>query len=98
MSDQDKSGAANPAPADLPAPATAPAEAASAQSAAPAPVSPPPAFGSFGATRGSGLLRGKRPTAAAAAPANVPAGYKPTSVEVLTSQTEFKNPFTGETS
>src|SRR5688572_20253495 len=58
MSDPEKSGTPSPAPADLSAQANAPAEAAPATNAAPAPVSPPAAFGSFGATRGSGLARG----------------------------------------
>ena len=66
--------------------------------AAPADL-PAGAFGSFGANRGSGLARGKRPSVAAApSAAAVPAGYKPSSVAVITSQSEYKNPFTGETS
>jgi hypothetical protein len=100
MSDPEKSGTPDQAPADLPAPANAPADAAPASPPAAAPVSAPPAFGSFGASRGSGLARGKRP-ASAAAPASTsaaPAVYKPTAVEVITSATEYKNPFTGETS
>ncbi len=91
MSDTEKSGAPTPAPADLTAP-VAPAPAAS--------VSATPAFGSFGANRGSGLLRGKRPavaSASASAPA-APSGYKPSALEVITPASEYKNPFTGETS
>jgi len=95
MSDSEKSGAPFPAPADLSAPGTPPAEAAAA-SAASAPAMLPAAFGSFGANRGSGLLRGKRPTVPASASAPTPAsGYKPTSVEAITATTESKNPFTG---
>src|SRR5688572_15557672 len=99
MSDPEKSGTPDVASADLSAPAPAPAEAAPAFPAASAPVSAPAGFGSFGATRGSGLARGKRPSAAtASASASAPAGFKPTALEVITSQTEYKNPFTGETS
>jgi len=59
-----------------------------------------PAPGQFGATRGSGLARGKRPAPASASASAAPAstGFKPTAVAVITSQTEYKNPFTGETS
>lgn len=62
-------------------------------------ASEPAAFGSFGATRGSGLARGKRPApASASAPAAaIPSGYKPSSLEVITSKSEYVNPFTGET-
>ena len=65
--------------------------AATASQAAPA--------GSFGA-KGSGLARGKRPSPAAvstAAPA-APSGYQPSALEVIRPQSEYKNPFTGETS
>src|SRR5450830_1270069 len=58
-----------------------------------------PGFGAFGANRGSGLVRGKR-AAPAAASADAPAaasGYKPSSLEVITSKSEYVNPFTGET-
>ena len=88
MSDTEKSGAPTPAPAE-----TAGATPSVASTGATQP------FGTFGATRGSGLLRGKRPTpaaAAAAAPA-APSGYKPSSLEVITSKSEYVNPFTGET-
>jgi translation initiation factor IF-2 len=56
-------------------------------------------FGTFGTTRGSGLARGKRPSPTAA-PAAIaaPASYQPSSIEVITSKSEYKNPFTGETS
>jgi hypothetical protein len=57
-------------------------------------------IGSFGTAKGSGLLRGKRPTApaaSAAAPA-APSGYQPSALEVIRPQSEYKNPFTGETS
>ena len=102
MSDSEKSGAPTPAPADLPA-AQVPAEDATpahpAQGVASAPA--PAAFGSFGANRGSGLARGKRPSAGAAPAVSTPAtasGYKPSTIEVLKPQSEYKNPFTGETS
>jgi hypothetical protein len=88
MSDPETSGA----------PTTAPAETAGATpSVAPAGATQP--FGTFGSTRGSGLARGKRPTpaaASAAAPA-APSGYKPSSLEVIVSKSEYVNPFTGET-
>lgn len=105
MSDNEKSsepllGAAGlPAPAPTDAPVKAevpPAENTGVVAAAQA--SATPGFGSFGANRGSGLARGKRP--ATPAPSATPAGgagYKPTSIEVLAPQTEYKNPFTGET-
>ena len=96
MSDPAPSGAPLPDRADPSAPASAPAGAFAAAPAAPA--QPAPAFGSFGATRGTGLARGKRPqpaSAGSAAPAT-PAGYKPSSLEVITPKSEFKNPFTGE--
>ena len=97
MSESEKSGTPPAASADLPVTAPAPAVTAPAKPAASETAG---AFGSFGANRGSGLARGKRPTVAAAAPSAsaVPAGYKPSSVSVITSQSEYKNPFTGETS
>lgn len=57
-------------------------------------------IGSFGTAKGSGLLRGKRPTPAAASAASAPApsGYQPSTIEVIRPQSEYKNPFTGETS
>lgn len=83
----------DPVTPGAPAPA-APAEAPSA--ASPGATQP---FGSFGANRGSGLLRGKakRPSAAPAASA-APSGYQPSSIEVITPKSEYVNPFTGETS
>jgi hypothetical protein len=49
---------------------------------------------SFGSTRGSGLLRGKRSSSAAAPTATpVKSDYKPTALEVITPQREYKNPF-----
>ncbi len=77
---------------------TAPAETDSATPSVSAQGATQP-FGSFGATRGSGLLRGKakRPAAPAAAAA-APGGYQPSSIEVITTKSEYKNPFTGETS
>ncbi len=58
-----------------------------------------PGFGVFAANRGSGLARGKRPAPAAAASAApaAPSGYKPSSLEVITTKSEYVNPFTGET-
>ena len=76
---------------------------ASAETAGAAPVAASSGnsapIGSFGTAKGSGLSRGKRvtPPAAPAASSAVTGGYKPTSVEVITSQSEYKNPFTGET-
>ena len=56
-------------------------------------------IGAFGSVRGSGLARGKRTSnpAASAAPAAKSDGYKPTALEVIVPQNEYKNPFTGET-
>ncbi len=86
MSDQDQSGASAPAPAPAPA----------ASGAAPAATQP---FGTFGTTRGSGLNRGKRvtPPAAPAAGSAASSGFKPSALEVITSKSEYVNPFTGET-
>src|SRR6266567_3150875 len=98
MSDNEKSGAPTAAPADLPAHAPASAESSGATPLV-APKGEPQPTGAFGSTRGSGLARGKRPTlpaAQAAAPAT-PSGYKPTALEVITPQSEYRNPFTGET-
>ena len=73
-----------------------------------APAATPPApvagsdtqpFGAFGSTRGSGLNRGKkRPSAPASSPAPVAnaADYKPSSLEVITAKSEYKNPFAPE--
>jgi len=60
--------------------------------ATPAPV------GAFGTARGTGLARGKRPSQPAApkAASSSPASYKPTSIEVITPQSEYKNPFASE--
>jgi len=50
--------------------------------------------GNFGSTRGSGLLRGKRPTSATAPTAHpAKSDYKPTAVEIITPEREYKNPF-----
>lgn len=84
MSDPATSGASNPASPDT-------------ASAAPAAGATQP-FGTFGSSRGSGLARGKRPSPAAAAANAAPAGYQPSSIEVITPKSEYKNPFTGETS
>ena len=74
--------------------ATAGSAASAASSGNPAPI------GSFGTAKGSGLLRGKRPSAPAASAASSPApsGYQPSTIEVIRPQSEYKNPFTGETS
>ena len=81
MTDPETSGAAaNPAPAETQgAPTAAPST---------------PQFGAFGSTRGSGLARGKRTstTAASAAPATT-GEYKPTAIEVVVPQREYRNPF-----
>ncbi|RFC49967.1 MAG: translation initiation factor IF-2 [Verrucomicrobia bacterium] len=75
------------------------ASAATAASAFPAAGTTAP-IGSFGTAKGSGLLRGKRPTpaAASAAPSAAASGYQPSTIEVLRPASEYKNPFTGETS
>ena len=72
------------------APSTAPGAASTGEN---------PGFGAFGANRGSGLARGKRPAPAAAGTAAhaAPSGYKPSALEVITSKSEYVNPFTGET-
>jgi translation initiation factor IF-2 len=50
--------------------------------------------GTFGSTRGSGLARGKRVTPAAApAAAATPGAYRPTTVQVITPASEYRNPF-----
>ena len=54
---------------------------------------PEAAFPSFGNTRGSGLARGKRPAAAAAASTAASSDYKPTAIEVVTAPREYQNPF-----
>jgi hypothetical protein len=55
---------------------------------------PAAAFPSFGTTRGSGLARGKRPSAAAATAASTaPSDYKPTAIEVVNAPREYTNPF-----
>lgn len=60
-------------------------------------ASEPAAFGSFGATRGAGLARGKRAATPTAPAASAPSGgYKPSSLEVITPKSEYVNPFTGE--
>ena len=67
-------------------PSGAPAEATAttpASSAAP----------SFGSTRGSGLLRGKRPTISPATTTAASTEYTPTAIEVVTAPREYQNPF-----
>jgi translation initiation factor IF-2 len=64
-----------------------------ADTSAPAASAETPAA-KFGSTRGSGLARGKRYTSAAAPTGTAaPADYKPTSLEVITPASEYKNPF-----
>ena len=94
MTDPATSGGPDAPSAENPAPVP-PAGAAGAPFAAAAAPTP----GAFGSTRGSGLLRGKRPTAQAAASASPkPGDYQPTAVEVITAQREYKNPFGGAVS
>ena len=67
--------------------------------ASPETVSAPPAAApSFGASRGSGLARGKRPIAHAPVTASDAASgaYQPTAIQVVNHQTEYKNPFAPE--
>jgi hypothetical protein len=80
-------------------PSGASAATAGPASTAATPGNPAP-IGSFGTAKGSGLLRGKRPTppAASAASSPAPSGYQPSTIEVLRPASEYKNPFTGETS
>ena len=80
-------------------PTSAPAVAAN-PAPAPAPSANTASFGSFSNTRGSGLLRGKRPTHPATSPtaAVSPASdYKPTALEVITPVREYQNPFASGT-
>src|ERR1700761_3966584 len=97
MSDIDTSGAPTMAPTET-AGTTPPV----VSSGTPPPAFPPapPPIGTFGSTRGSGLARGKRPApaAASASASAAPAGYKPSALEVIVSKSEYKNPFTAETS
>src|SRR5882672_3901467 len=66
----------------------APAE---ASATTPAPTA---AFPSFGSTRGSGLARGKRPSAGPVAAASAASTeYTPTAIEVVTAPREYQNPF-----
>jgi translation initiation factor IF-2 len=54
-------------------------------------------FGTFGSTRGSGLARGKRVTpVAASAAAAAPGSYRPTSLQVITPASEYRNPFASD--
>jgi translation initiation factor IF-2 len=55
---------------------------------------PEAAFPSFGSTRGSGLSRGKRPTASGPTNANTtPTDYTPTAIAVVSAPREYTNPF-----
>lgn len=59
-------------------------------------ATPAPAaeFPTFGSTRGSGLARGKRASAASASSSTPPASdYKPTAIEVVSAPREYTNPF-----
>lgn len=94
MSDTATSGDAPVAPAETVSAPSAPAAnpAPAAASAAPAPA--------FGNSRGSGLARGKRasnPATAQTSNANTaPGGYKPTAIQIVTTEREYKNPFAPE--
>ncbi len=94
MTDQDPSGD-SAAPAE--SPAESPAE-GSAKTEKTQPSAPTPApAGTFGATRGSGLARGKRAAAAAAPAAKASTGeYQPTAVQLITHKKEYQNPFGGD--
>lgn len=73
-----------------------PSEANVATPAAPA---APVAIDGFGASRGTGLARGKRPArpATSAPTGSVPvAGYQPTAIQVVVAKTEYVNPFAPE--
>ena len=87
MSDQNQSGFEPGASAP-----TAPAATSSAPAAATSGV---PA--TFGTGRGTGLARGRRkpaPAAPAAARTDSPSGdYQPTAVQLVTVESEYKNPF-----
>ena len=94
MTDPDTSGTPAAPAADNTAPA-APAVTAPASNAG-GETQP---FGTFGSTRGSGLNRGKKRPAAPAsnpAPASTGGDYKPSSLEVITPKSEYKNPFAPE--
>jgi translation initiation factor IF-2 len=67
-----------------------------ADTQAPAASAETPA-GTFGSTRGSGLIRGKRsPSATAHAASPAKSDYKPTAVEVIIPEREYKNPFASQ--
>jgi hypothetical protein len=68
-----------------------------APAAEPIATSTLPPAGAFGASRGTGLARGKRPTPAAAQTTPA-ADYQPSTIAVLRPKSEYVNPFTGETS
>jgi len=59
---------------------------------------PPAAAPAFGNSRGSGLARGKRPSASAPATSKEAASssYQPTAIQVVNHQREYKNPFAPE--
>jgi len=74
-------------------------ETSSAPSPVASTVAEPAGFPTFGTSRGSGLARGKRAASAApvAATKNETAGeYKPTAIQVVTTEREYKNPFAPE--
>ncbi|MFT3868020.1 MAG: hypothetical protein QM715_05930 [Nibricoccus sp.] len=61
------------------------------------PSAPPAPVPAFGNSRGSGLARGKRPSASAPATKEAASGnYQPTSIQVVNHQREYKNPFAPE--
>ncbi|HEU5078131.1 MAG TPA: translation initiation factor IF-2 [Opitutaceae bacterium] len=91
MSDSETSGEPKVASAETNSAPPAAANSAPQENAA------TPAFG-FAGTRGSGLARGKRGSSSATATSsNAPKGdYKPTAIQVVTAEREYKNPFAPE--
>ena len=67
-----------------------------AATAAPSWGSESTAVGAFGATRGSGLARGKRHTTTTQPDSQPKTEYKPTSIELVTPAREYSNPFASE--
>lgn len=95
MSDTEMPGTPASAPSEpAPMPASS-APAPTAETSAPASAEPNTPFGTFGNARGSGLARGKRSTSTAApsSSAAVSSDYKPTAIQMLTPEREYKHPF-----
>ncbi len=91
MTEQESSGGSAPVAANA-----APAHTAGTTAAFQA--SDASATSAFGATRGSGLARGKRNAQRPAQSESTPSlDYKPTSIEVITPTREYSNPFASET-